>query len=59
MAAAMQKARSTLADFLALADAPRPSTSLFAVKVGIPAGENHLEYFCLKQERRGCPHPRA
>jgi uncharacterized protein YegJ (DUF2314 family) len=47
MAAAMQKARSTLPDFLALADAPRPSTSLFAVKVGIPAGEHLVEYFWI------------
>jgi uncharacterized protein YegJ (DUF2314 family) len=47
MAAAMQKARSTLADFLALADAPRPSTSLFGVKVGTRANEHHVEYFWI------------
>jgi uncharacterized protein YegJ (DUF2314 family) len=46
MAAAMRKARATLAEFLALADAPRPSTSLFAVKVGIRANE-HVEYFWI------------
>jgi len=46
MAAAMQQARSTLAEFLALADAPRPSTSLFSVKVGIPA-KDIVEYFWI------------
>lgn len=47
MAAAMQTARSTLGDFLALADAPRPPTSLFAVKVGIRADQHHVEYFWI------------
>jgi len=47
MAAAMQKARSTLSEFLALADAPKASTSLFAVKVGIPAKGNVVEYFWI------------
>lgn len=46
MAEAMRKARSTLADFLRLADAPRPSTSLFSVKVGIPA-QDTVEYFWI------------
>jgi uncharacterized protein YegJ (DUF2314 family) len=46
MAAAMQRARSTLAEFLALADAPLPSTSLFTVKVGIPA-KGTMEYFWI------------
>jgi uncharacterized protein YegJ (DUF2314 family) len=47
MAAAMRKARATLPDFLALARAPRPSTSGFAVKVAIrdPGTEN--EYFWI------------
>jgi uncharacterized protein YegJ (DUF2314 family) len=47
MVAAMQQARSTLGDFLALADAPRPSTTYFAVKVGIPAGARNVEYFWI------------
>ena len=47
MAAAMQQARATLPEFLALADAPRPSTSLFAVKVGIRADARHVEYFWI------------
>lgn len=47
MAAAMQTARSTLPAFLALAEAPRPSASLFSVKVGIRADEQHVEYFWI------------
>ncbi|HEY1542695.1 MAG TPA: DUF2314 domain-containing protein [Xanthobacteraceae bacterium] len=47
MATAMQKARSTLPDFLALVAAPRQSTSLFAVKVGIRADDRHVEYFWI------------
>jgi uncharacterized protein YegJ (DUF2314 family) len=47
MAAAMRKARATLAEFLALADAPRPSTFLFAVKVGIRTDEHGVEYFWI------------
>ena len=46
MAAAMRQARSTLAEFLALADNPRPSTSMFSVKVGIPA-KDIVEYFWI------------
>lgn len=44
MNAAMRKARSTLPEFLALAAAPRPSTSKFHVKIGI-AEEKNVEYF--------------
>jgi uncharacterized protein YegJ (DUF2314 family) len=47
MAAAMRQARAMLPEFLALTDAPRPSTSLFAVKVGIRANEEHVEYFWI------------
>jgi len=47
MTAAMKAARSTLQGFLALADAPRPSTSHFAVKIGIRADESHVEYFWI------------
>ena len=47
MAAAWKQARATLAAFLALADAPRPSTSAFAVKVGIPVGPQRSEYFWI------------
>ena len=46
MAEAMRKARSTLAEFLRLAEAPHPSTPLFAVKVGIPA-KGTVEYFWI------------
>ena len=46
MAEAMRKARSTLAEFLRLADAPRPETSLFSVKIGIPA-KGAVEYFWI------------
>lgn len=46
MAEAMRKARSTLAEFLRLAEAPRPSMSLLSVKVGIPA-KGAIEYFWI------------
>lgn len=46
MAAAMRKAQATLSAFLAVADAPRASTSLFSVKVGIPA-KGAVEYFWI------------
>jgi uncharacterized protein YegJ (DUF2314 family) len=47
MAAAWKQARATLAEFLALADAPRPSTSAFAVKVGIRYSPQRTEYFWI------------
>lgn len=47
MAVAMKQARSTLPDFLALSDAPRPSASGFAVKVGVRADDRHVEYFWI------------
>jgi len=47
MAAAMRQARAGLPGFLALANAPRPSTSVFAVKVGIRADQKHVEYFWI------------
>ena len=46
MAEAMRQARATLAEFLSLADAPRPKTSLISVKVGIPA-KAAAEYFWI------------
>ena len=46
MAEAMRKARSTLPEFLRLAEAPRPEASLFSVKVGIPA-KGAVEYFWI------------
>ena len=46
MEEAMRKARATLADFLTLARAPRPSTSGFAVKVFIRDKDN-VEYFWI------------
>jgi uncharacterized protein YegJ (DUF2314 family) len=52
MAAAMRTARSTLPTFLALAETPRPSTSLFSVKVGIRADEQHVEYFWISSFTR-------
>jgi uncharacterized protein YegJ (DUF2314 family) len=54
MAAAMKKARSTLPEFLALARAPKPGMSGFALKVGIPYGENNTEYLWVNPfEPRG------
>jgi uncharacterized protein YegJ (DUF2314 family) len=55
MAAAMRKARATLPEFLALARAPRPLTTGFAVKVAVRDGDN-TEYFWItpfkEQNRR-------
>ena len=54
MAAAFRKARETLPEFLALARAPRPTIDHFAVKVGIPAGDDSSEFFWLSPfEPRG------
>jgi len=47
MAAAMDKARATLPDFLALARAPRRSMSNFAVKVAIGGPHTEAEYFWI------------
>src|SRR5262245_38418770 len=52
MAAAMREARSKLAEFLALADAPGPSTSLFSVKVGVPVDDEATEYFWITPFKR-------
>ena len=46
MAAAMRKARDTLADFLVIAAAPKPGMTNFAVKVAIHQG-NDAEYFWI------------
>src|SRR5262247_3331922 len=46
MAEAMGKARATLPEFLALARAPRPSTTDFAVKVAVRDGGN-TEFFWI------------
>jgi uncharacterized protein YegJ (DUF2314 family) len=46
MAAAMRKARETLPDFLAIAAAPKPGMTNFAVKVAIHQG-NDAEYFWI------------
>jgi uncharacterized protein YegJ (DUF2314 family) len=46
MAAAMRKARESLPAFLALARSPRPSTTAFAVKVGI-RDKAVVEYFWI------------
>ena len=46
MLAAMQKARSTLSDFLALANSPPPKTEGFSVKVAVREDE-HVEYFWI------------
>jgi uncharacterized protein YegJ (DUF2314 family) len=54
MRAAMRKARATLPDFLALARGPQPGMSGFALKVGIPYGENNTEYLWVSPfEPRG------
>jgi uncharacterized protein YegJ (DUF2314 family) len=47
MAAAFRKARDTLPEFLALAQAPRPTITHMAVKIGIPDGDDHTEFFWL------------
>jgi len=47
MAAAFRKARDTLPEFLALAQAPRPTIDHLAVKVGISTGGDGKEYFWL------------
>ena len=46
MAAAIRKARSTLADFLKLAATPRPGTDAFSLKVAVHEGER-VEYFWI------------
>ena len=46
MAAAMSRARATLPDFLALAQAPRPGTSGFSLKVRVQDG-GKTEYFWI------------
>jgi uncharacterized protein YegJ (DUF2314 family) len=44
MEAAKRRARSTLQEFLALARDPKPGTSGFALKVGIPYNDMNFEY---------------
>ena len=46
MAAAIRKARSTLADFLKLTATPRPGTDAFSLKVAVHEGER-VEYFWI------------
>jgi uncharacterized protein YegJ (DUF2314 family) len=46
MAAAMRRARASLPEFLALADAPRPGMSGFSVKVGVHEGDR-TEFFWI------------
>jgi uncharacterized protein YegJ (DUF2314 family) len=46
MAGAIRKAQATLADFLALAAAPRTDTEGFAIKVAVREGE-HAEFFWI------------
>ena len=46
MAAAIRKARSTLADFLKLAATPKPGTDAFSLKVAVHEGER-VEYFWI------------
>ena len=46
MAAAIRKARSTLADFLKLAATPRPGTDAFSLKVAVHEDER-VEYFWI------------
>jgi uncharacterized protein YegJ (DUF2314 family) len=54
MAAAFRKARGTLSEFLALAQAPRPTITHMAVKIGIPTGDDSDEFFWLSPfEPRG------
>src|SRR5262245_10900165 len=54
MAAAMRKAREWLPDFLALTRASRHSITHFAVKVGIPSGDDNKEFFWISPfEQRG------
>ena len=54
MAAAFRKARDTLPEFLALAQAPRPTIDHLAVKVGIPTDNDGKEYFWISPfEPRG------
>jgi uncharacterized protein YegJ (DUF2314 family) len=48
MAAAMRKARASLADFLMLAAAPKPNTARFAVKIPIrDHPDDDAEYFWI------------
>jgi uncharacterized protein YegJ (DUF2314 family) len=54
MAAAFSKARDTLPKFLALAQAPRPTITHMAVKIGISSGDDRTEFFWLSPfESRG------
>ena len=46
MAAAIRKARSTLADFLKLTATPRPGTDTLSLKVAVHEGER-VEYFWI------------
>lgn len=48
MNAAKQKARETLPDFLALAKAPPPATSDFAIKIAIE-DRGHTEFFWIRR----------
>lgn len=51
MAAAMRRARETLPAFLALAEAPRPTITRFAIKLGI-GGKDGKEYFWVTPFQR-------
>lgn len=51
MAAAIQKARRGLAEFLALAESPRPGLQGFSLKDGIPVGDD-VEYVWVEPFRR-------
>lgn len=53
MAAAMKHARTTLPQFLALARDPKPSTSAFALKVGLKDGNGHEFVWVRPFERQG------
>lgn len=51
MALAMRRARETLPDFLALARAPQPTMSVFAVKVAVPTPKGD-EFFWVGDFKR-------
>ena len=54
MAAAFRKGRATLPEFFALAQNPKPSTSGFSIKVGVPADGGNFEFFWIRPfERKG------
>lgn len=55
MAAAMRKARATLPEFFALAQAPKPTTINFAVKVGVRMdnSSNHEFFWIRPFEKKG------